>query len=114
MTKKTTTKAATKPAAQKTTTSDSSKIGKAHLVALVAEGATMSKKDAGAAVEAAMTCILESLKAGKTVGLPGLGTLSVKTTAARAGVNPSSGEKIQIPAGKKVTFKVAATLKGEL
>ena len=43
----------------------------------------------------------------------GLGTLSVKATA-RTGVRPGTSRKIQIPAGKKVAFKVASTLKDNL
>lgn len=48
------------------------------------------------------------------MGLPGLGTFSVKQTAALTGVRPSTSERIQIPAGRKVAFKVAHTLKGLL
>ena len=48
-----------------------------------------------------------ALKSGKTVGLPGLGTLSVRATAARQGVRPGTREEITIAAGKKVRYKVA-------
>lgn len=58
--------------------------------------------------------MLDAVKQGQTLGLPGLGTLSVKATAARTGVRPGTSEKIQIPAGKKLAFKVASTLKGTL
>jgi len=56
----------------------------------------------------------EALRAGQTIGLPGVGTLSVKATAARTGVKPGTAEKIQIPAGKKVSFKIATDLKKSL
>lgn len=48
------------------------------------------------------------------MGLPGLGTLSVRATAAQNGVKPGTSEKIQIPADKKVAFKVASALKDTL
>jgi len=37
-----------------------------------------------------------------------------RATAARQGVRPSTAEKIQIPAGKKVGYKAAADLKKAL
>lgn len=61
-----------------------------------------------------LECVVTALQDGKSVGLPGLGTLSVKKTAARTGVRPGTSEKVKIPAGKKVAFKVASTLKGNL
>ncbi|WP_264778157.1 HU family DNA-binding protein [Deinococcus aetherius] len=90
------------------------KIGKTQLVEQVAQQSGLPKKQAGQVVDAAMEVIIDAIKSGKSVGLPGLGTLSVKATAARTGVRPGTSERIQIPAGKKVAFKVANTLKGTL
>ncbi|ULH15500.1 HU family DNA-binding protein [Deinococcus sp. KNUC1210] len=90
------------------------KVGKTELTDLIVTHAGLSKKDAGAALGAALEAVAEALKSGKTVGLPGVGTLTVKATAARTGVRPGTSEKIQIPAGKKVAFKVAADLKKNL
>ena len=101
-------------AAGKVAASAPSKLGKAELTDLIGDRAAISKKDAGAALTAALDVIAEALKAGQTVGLPGVGTLSVKVTAARQGVRPGTSEKIQIPAGKKVAFKIAADLKKSL
>ena len=109
---KTATKAPAKAAAAQPTVS--TKIGKTELTDLISTSASLSKKDAGAALNAALNAVAEALKAGQTVGLPGVGTLSVKATAARQGVRPGTSEKIQIPAGKKVSFKVAADLKKSL
>ena len=109
---KTATKAPAKAAAAQPAVS--TKIGKTELTDLISTSASLSKKDAGAALNAALDAVAEALKAGQTVGLPGVGTLSVKATAARQGVRPGTSEKIQIPAGKKVSFKVAADLKKSL
>lgn len=49
----------------------------------------------------------DALRAGRSVGLPGLSAPSVGTTVARNGVKPGTAEKIQIPAGRKVSFNVA-------
>lgn len=118
---KTSTKAATpKPAPKASAAKDAvpttapTKVGKAELSEMIATNASLSKKDASAALSAALDVIAEALKSGQTVGLPGIGTLSVKATAARQGVRPGTSEKIQIPAGKRVSFKVATDLKKSL
>ncbi|WP_406585116.1 HU family DNA-binding protein [Deinococcus aetherius] len=90
------------------------KVAKTQLVEQVAQQSGLTKKQAGQAVDAAMEAIVDAIKQGQSVGLPGLGTLSVKATAARTGVRPGTSERIQIPAGRKVAFKVANTLKGAL
>lgn len=122
MTKKTSKpKAATKAAAPaKASKADKvekppvDKMNKSELVNKVTEETGITKKDANNAVDAVLNTIIAALKAGKSVSLPGLGTLSVKETAARKGVRPGTSDVINIPAGKKVAFKVSTTLKGEL
>lgn len=74
----------------------------------------LSRKQSGDAVQAVLDVMESSLRAGKAVGLPGLGTFGVKETAARTGVRPGTSEKIAIPAGRKVSFKVAVSLKDAL
>ena len=90
------------------------KVAKTQLVEQVAEKTGLTKKQSEEAVSAMLDAVVSAIKNGQSVGLPGLGTLSVKATAARTGVRPGTSEKIQIPAGKKVAFKVASTLKGNL
>ncbi len=91
-----------------------SKIAKAQLVDMVADKTSLTKVQSEGVVSAMLDAVVRSLQGGQSVGLPGLGTLSVKETAARTGVKPGTSEKIQILAGKKVSFKVASTLKNEL
>ncbi|MFD2609617.1 HU family DNA-binding protein [Deinococcus taklimakanensis] len=119
MTKKSAKPAAKKPAAAakaapKSAAADNQKVAKTQLVEMVADKTGLTKKQSEEAVSAMLDSIVTAVKGGKSVGLPGLGTLSVKATAARTGVRPGTSEKIQIPAGKKVAFKVASTLKGNL
>ena len=90
------------------------KVAKTQLVEQVAEKTGLTKKQSEEAVSAMLDVVVDAIRGGQSVGLPGLGTLSVKATAARTGVRPGTSEKIQIPAGKKVAFKVASTLKGNL
>nr|WP_255673313.1 MULTISPECIES: HU family DNA-binding protein [unclassified Deinococcus] len=91
-----------------------SKIAKTELVDRVAAQTGLTRKQAGDAFDALVEGVVTGLKNGQSVGLPGLGTLSVRATAARTGVKPGTSEKIQIPAGKKVGFKVASALKDTL
>jgi DNA-binding protein HU-beta len=80
----------------------------------VAEGADLSKSDAGAAVEAVLDAITNAMKSGDDVRLVGFGTFSVAARAASEGRNPRTGEKIQIPASKQPKFKAGKGLKDAL
>ncbi|NTX99276.1 HU family DNA-binding protein [Deinococcus sp. JMULE3] len=91
-----------------------SRIAKTELVDRVAAETGLTKKQAGDAFDAMVDAVINGLRNGQSVGLPGLGTLSVRATKARTGVKPGTSEKIQIPAGKKIGFKVASTLKDNL
>ena len=90
------------------------KIGKAELVDLIAQKASLNKKRADDAFSAALEVIVDTLKSGGKIGLPGFGTLEVRETQARGGVRPGTKERIEIPAGKKLAFKVASDLKADL
>lgn len=90
------------------------RVDKRQLVDVVAQQASLTKKQSEQAVSALLEIVVMAIRGGQSVGLPGLGTLSVKPTAARTGVKPGTGEKFQIPAGKKVAFTPARTLKGDL
>ncbi len=84
---------------------------KADLVAAVAAKANISKKDADAAIAAVVAVVTDALKAGDEVAIANLGTFKVKERAAREGVNPATGAKIQIAAAKVPAFKAGKALK---
>ena len=84
---------------------------KAELVAEIAKQAGISKKEADAALKAAVAAISDALKKGERIAIPGLGIFTVKNRAARKGRNPRTGEVIQIPARKVVAFKPAKDLR---
>jgi len=86
-------------------------MNKSELVDAVAEKAGLTKKDAGAAVDAVVSSVGETLKSGDTVSLPGFGTFKTSDRAAREGRNPQTGAAIKIPASKAVSFKAGKTLK---
>ena len=85
-------------------------MNKTDLVAAVAAQAGLTKVQAQKAVEATVDAIAGALKNGDKVQLVGFGTFSVVEKAAREGVNPATGAKIQIPAKKVAKFKAGAGL----
>jgi len=89
-------------------------MNKSELTDKMAELAGLSKKDAGAALDAAITAISQELTAGGKVQLVGFGSFEVKQRAARMGKNPRTGEEVPIPAGKTVAFKCGKALKDQV
>ncbi len=84
---------------------------KTDLIAQVAKNTGQSQVDTAKTVNAVLEAITAALKAGEKVTLTGFGTFEVRKTAARTGVNPSTRQKIQIPAGKRATFSAGSLLK---
>jgi DNA-binding protein HU-beta len=85
--------------------------GKAEVVDAIANEAGLSKKDATAALEAAINSIAGSLKRNERVALPGLGVFNVGERKARSGINPQTKAAIRIPASKVAKFRAGKDLK---
>lgn len=85
-------------------------MNKTDFIASVAEKAGLSKEQARKAVDAFATVVAEELQKGEKIALLGFGTFSVQDKPAREGINPSTKQKIQIPARKAVKFKAGAAL----
>lgn len=86
-------------------------MNKTELIQAVAERTQLTKKDAGAAVNAVLDVITESLAEGEPVQLIGFGNFEVRERAARKGRNPQTGEEIEIAATKTPAFKAGKQLK---
>jgi DNA-binding protein HU-beta len=86
-------------------------MNKAELIDSVADAASLSKADAGRAVDAVVDAITSALKTGQQVSVVGFGTFSVKHRAARSGRNPRTGETIQIDASNVPGFKAGKALR---
>ncbi len=84
---------------------------KTGLIEKVAEKADLSKRDATEAVEAFLWAIEGELSLGSEVNITGFGKFSVSDRAARQGVNPRTGEKIQIKASRVPRFSAGSRLK---
>ena len=84
---------------------------KQDFVEAVADRAGMSKRDAGAAVDAVLDTITDALKRGEAITFTGFGKFSTSARAARTGVNPRTGERVQIAASTVPKFTAGSALK---
>lgn len=85
-------------------------MNKTDLTNAIAAKAGLTKVDAKKALDATIDAITEALKAGEKVALIGFGTFAVVEREARQGVNPRSGEAIEIAAKKLAKFKAGVEL----
>ena len=86
-------------------------MNKTELVALMAEEAGITKKDAEKALNAFIGGVQNAVKVGDKVSLIGFGTFEARERAAREGKNPQTGEKIKIAACKVPAFKAGKAFK---
>jgi DNA-binding protein HU-beta len=86
-------------------------VNKSELVDQIAQRAGLSKDQAGEALGATIAAIEEGLAAGEEIAITGFGKFSVAHRSAREGVNPATGERIQIAASKAPRFSPGAKLK---
>jgi len=86
-------------------------VTKAEVVDQVADEAELSKADAGRAVDAVLGVIEDALARGGEVNFTGFGKFSASEREARQGVNPQTGERIEISASRVPRFSAGSTLK---
>ena len=85
---------------------------KQEFVDAVASKSNLSRRDAGAAVDAFLECVTDALKARDTITFTGFGKFTTADRAAREGVNPRNpGQKVQIPAATVPKFSAGSQLK---
>ena len=86
-------------------------MNKTELIATIAEGAGLTKKDTERVLNAAIDAITLSLSKGEKVQLSGFGTFETKEREARIGRNPRTKEAVEIAATRVPTFKPSKALK---
>ncbi|HZB76609.1 MAG TPA: HU family DNA-binding protein [Solirubrobacteraceae bacterium] len=84
---------------------------KSEFVDKVAAESGLSKKDAGAAVDAVISTVENALKSGDEVSFTGFGKFHVAKRGAREGRNPRTGETMQIAASNVPRFTAGSGLK---
>ncbi len=89
-------------------------MNKNDLIGVVADKASVTKAQAGDAVDAVFEAITGTLKNGEEVRLVGFGTFSVSRRKASVGRNPATGAEINIPASNQAKFKPGKGLKDSI
>ena len=84
---------------------------KTELIAAVAEQTGLSKKDAEKALNATIDTIIKAVAEGDKIQLTGFGTFEQRQRNARTGVDPRTGNSIEIPASKVPAFKAGKAFK---
>ena len=85
---------------------------KQEFVDAVASKANLSRRDAGAAVDAVLETVTDALKSGDSITFTGFGKFSTSQRAAREGVNPRNpSQKVHIPAARVPKFSAGSQLK---
>jgi DNA-binding protein HU-beta len=86
-------------------------VTKSELVDQVADRASLTKGEAARAVEAVLGTVQDTLRRGSEITLSGFGKFHVGERGARQGVNPRTGERIQIAAARVPRFTAGTGLK---
>jgi DNA-binding protein HU-beta len=86
-------------------------VTKSEFVDRVSADTGLSKGDASKAVDSFLGVVEETLKRGGDISFTGFGKFSVADRGARQGVNPQTGERIQIPASRVPRFSAGSALK---
>ena len=84
---------------------------KQEFVEQVASKSGLSRSEASKAVDAVLDSITDALRSGQEVSFTGFGKFSASARKARQGVNPRTGEKVDIPATTVPKFSAGSQLK---
>ncbi len=87
---------------------------KADIVERVYKEGTFSKKEATDVVEAIFKVIKDTLAKGEKVKISGFGNFSLRDKRTRMGRNPQTGEAMEIPARRVLTFRPSQVLKEDI
>ncbi len=86
---------------------------KTEFIKSMSEKAGLTVAQATAAYNAYVDTIVETLKAGDKIQLVGFGAYELKDVPAKTGINPATGEKVEIAACKKPQLKFGKSFKDE-
>jgi len=84
---------------------------KKEIVVKIADESDIKQIDVKRVVQMTFDSIVDSLQKGETVELRNFGIFKVKSRKARLGRNPKTGDTVEIPEKKAVTFKPGLVMK---
>jgi DNA-binding protein HU-beta len=86
-------------------------MNKSELINSLSEETTFNKKDVSRILDSLIRIIERTLKRGDKVAITGFGTYWVSQRPARKGINPSTKQKIDLPAVSVARFKAGKQLR---
>jgi DNA-binding protein HU-beta len=89
-------------------------LNKSELISQLADRADIKQAEAERTLNALTDIVKETLQRGGDVAITGFGKFSVAERGPRQGVNPQTGERIQIAASKAPKFSAGADFKKAL
>jgi nucleoid DNA-binding protein len=85
-----------------------SAFSKSDLVAVIRSKSDLTKAAAEALVDTIFQTIVDRTAAGQQVSIHGFGRFDMRDRAARIARNPRTGERVDVPATRRLAFKPAA------
>jgi DNA-binding protein HU-beta len=89
-------------------------VNTSELVDRIAEEHGVSKDQTRKIIDSLVVAITSATAAGDEVNLAGFGRFKAANRAARSGRNPATGETIEIPASRKLSFSPAKAVRDAL
>jgi DNA-binding protein HU-beta len=86
-------------------------MNKNDIVNMIADDLEVTKKDASVILDSVLNQLQEGLAKEGSVQFAGFGSFNVSERAAREGINPKTGDKIQVAAVNVVGFRAGKALK---
>ncbi len=86
-------------------------MNKGQLIDVLAEKCEITKISAANVLDTLIAEITKTLQGGEKVAISGFGSFESRHRKARMGINPSTGEKLKIPATKVPAFKAGKSFK---
>ena len=87
---------------------------KKEIVTEISDRTDIKQVDVKKVVQMTLDIITENLKNGETVELRNFGIFKTKTRKPRRGRNPKTGESVDIPGKRVVTFKAGLIMKDKV
>jgi len=84
-------------------------MNRAELISAVSDATALPRAQVDATLSAVLDQIVAATAAGQKTTLTGFGSFQPMDRSARTGRNPATGEALQIPASRGVSFKAGAT-----
>lgn len=84
---------------------------KSDIINIVAEGTGLTKVETAAVVDGFLATISYSLATGNSVTLRGFGSFRIVERNGRSGINPKTGQEMNVPPHKAPVFKSSKELR---